>query len=72
MEQTKLDASKRASANLKNLIKSRGYTQDRFACEVMYVDPTTFRKWLKNGIKDINTIERICEFFDVDFMTLLK
>ena len=56
MGQEKLDAAHRASANVKNLIKSRGYTQDKFACEVLYIDPTTFRKWLKNGIKDINTI----------------
>ena len=72
MGQEKLDAAHRASANVKNLIKSRGYTQDKFACEVLYIDPTTFRKWLTNGITDINTIEMICQFFDVDFMTLLK
>ena len=69
----KLTLAERAGKNLKNLIKKSKYkTQERFACEAMYVDPTTVRKWIHNGIKNINLIQEIADIFGVDFMELLK
>ena len=68
-----LRPSEKAGQNLKKLIKTSKYkTQDRFASEGMHVDPTTVRRWLTNGIKDINTIEEISKVLDVSFWELLK
>lgn len=67
-----LSASQRAGKNLKNLIKSSKYkTQENFAY-VMNVDPTTVRRWLSTGVKDVNTIEEIAIKLEVGFMELLK
>lgn len=63
--------SARAGKNLKRIIKEKGFTQEQFA-EQMYVDPTTVRRWLAHGIKDIDTISTIAGFFDVDVMDILK
>ncbi len=65
--------AQRAGKNLKNLIKKSEYkTQERFAVEGIGVDPVTVRRWIANGIKDINTIQDIARIFGVDFMELLK
>lgn len=63
--------SARAGKNLKRIIKEKGFTQEQFA-EQMYVDPTTVRRWLAHGIKDIDTIITIAEIFDIDVMDILK
>ena len=63
--------SARAGKNLKRIIKEKGFTQEQFA-EQMYVDPTTVRRWLAHGIKDIDTISTIAGFFDIDVMDILK
>ena len=63
--------SARAGKNLKRIIKEKGFTQEQFA-EQMYVDPTTVRRWLAHGIKDIDTISTIAEIFDMDVMDILK
>ena len=69
----KLTLAEKAGKNLKNLIKKSVYkTQEKFAAEAMYVDPTTVRRWIAHGIKDLNLIQQIAEIFDVDFMELLK
>ena len=63
--------SARAGKNLKRIIKEKGFTQEQFA-EKMYVDPTTVRRWLAHGIKDIDTISTIAEIFDIDVMDILQ
>lgn len=69
----KITLSKRIGRNLKNQIKVSKYkTQDRFATEAMYVDPSTVRRWIANGIKDVNTLEEIARALEIDFMELLK
>ena len=69
----KITLSKRIGSNLKNQIKASKYkTQDRFATEAMYVDPSTVRRWIANGIKDVNTLEEIARALEIDFMELLK
>lgn len=69
----KITLSKRIGRNLKNHIKASKYkTQDRFATEAMYVDPSTVRRWIANGIKDVNTLEEIARALEIDFMELLK
>jgi len=69
----KLKPAERVGKNLKNLIKkSKFKTQEHFACEGIHVDPVTVRRWIKYGIKDINTIQEIVDIFGVDFMELIK
>ena len=69
----KITLSKRIGRNLKNQIKASKYkTQDKFATEAMYVDPSTVRRWIANGIKDVNTLEEIARALEIDFMELLK
>ena len=59
--------------NLKVLIKKSKYkTQDNFAKEGIHVDPTTVRRWIAHGIRDINVIEEIAEILDINFMELFK
>ena len=67
-----LSASQRAGKNLKNLIKSSKYTTQENFAYVMNVDPTTVRRWLSTGVKDVNTIEEIAIKLEVGFMELLK
>ena len=62
--------SARAGKNLKRIIKEKGFTQEQFA-EQMFVDPTTVRRWLAHGIKDIDTICLIANFFDMDVIDIL-
>lgn len=63
--------SVRAGKNLKRIIKEKGFTQEQFA-EQMYVAATTVRRWLANGIKDIDTICEIASFFDISVGDILK
>lgn len=70
---TKEISIKNIGMNLKKLIKeSKFKTQERFATDGMFVDPTTVRKWIKNGINSIETINEIARVLDVSFMELLK
>ena len=69
---THLTLAKKAGKNLKNLIKNSKFkTQEEFA-EAMFVDPSTVRRWIANGIRDLNLIEQIAVVFGIDFMELLK
>lgn len=63
--------SKKVGRNLKNLIKqSKFVTQEKFALE-MNVDPATVRRWISNGIKNLDVIEEIANKLGVDFYELL-
>ncbi len=61
----------RVGTNLKRLIKSKGLTQEKFA-ELIPVDPTTVRKWLKNGIDKVSTLECISKILNVGVMDILQ
>ena len=65
------EPSVKAGINLKHQIKKAGFTQEEFAHE-FHVDVRSLRRWMKCGIKDINTITKIAEFFNVDVKTILK
>ena len=63
--------SKKVGKNLKNLIKkSKFVTQENFALE-MNVDPATVRRWIANGIKNLDVIEEIANKLCIDFYELL-
>lgn len=58
--------------NLKRLIKqSKFKTQEKFATEGIKVDPATVRRWISQGIRDINTIYEISIVLEVSIKDLL-
>jgi len=62
--------SVRAGKNLKRIIKEHGLTQEEFAGQ-MFVDPTTVRRWLSNGIDKLSILEEIAKFFDISVTDIL-
>ena len=62
--------SVRAGKNLKRIIKEHGLTQEKFAGQ-MFVDPTTVRRWLSNGIDKLSILEEIAKFFDISVTDIL-
>lgn len=66
------DLAKIAGQNLKRSIKQSPYrTQTNFA-DAAHVDPTTVRRWIAHGIKDINLIQEIAKLFDMDAIEFLS
>ena len=64
-------SSKRIGANLKRLIQeSKYHTQEAFA-EAYNADVRTVRRWIKEGINDIYTVEYVAETLEVDVRALL-
>ena len=64
-------SSEKVGANLKRLIKESEYhTQDAFA-EACYTDARVVRRWIKDGIKNIDTINQVARTLNVDVMDLL-
>ena len=63
--------SAKAGKNLKRIIKENGFTQEQFA-EQMYVDPTTVRRWLANGIDKLSILEEIAKFFNISVLDILE
>ena len=64
-------SSERVGTNLKRLIRESKYrTQEAFA-ESCYTDARVVRRWIKDGIKNIDTIAFVAKVLDVDVMALL-
>jgi transcriptional regulator with XRE-family HTH domain len=61
-----------AGINLKRLIRSSKYmTQENFAYE-FGAEIRTVSRWLNAGVKNIDTLEEIADFLEVDVFELLK
>ena len=72
MEHTYQDLSLLAGANLKRLIKNSKYkTQEEFAFE-FGTDVRTIGRWVNKGIKNLDTIQQIAAFFDVDALAFFS
>ena len=72
MEHTYQDLSLLAGANLKRLIKNSKYrTQEEFAFE-FGTDVRTVGRWVNKGIKNLDTIQQIAVFFDIDALTFFS
>ena len=72
MEHNIKDLGLIAGANLKRLIKNSKYkTQEEFAYE-FGTDVRTIGRWVNKGIKNIDTIQQIAAFFEVDALTLFS
>lgn len=66
------DLAKQASSNLKKILKDKNITQEELA-NIMDVDPRTVRRYLKNGIDKLSTLELISNLLKVDVVKdLLK
>jgi transcriptional regulator with XRE-family HTH domain len=72
MEQNFTALSLIAGANLKRLIKnSKLKTQDEFAYE-FGTDVRTIGRWVNNGVKNLDTLQQLAAFFDVDVLTFFS
>ena len=60
-----------AGQNLRRLIKEHGLTQQTFA-DGFYTDLRNVNRWINNGIKDIDKIQEIADYFDVSFFEFFK
>ena len=60
-----------AGKNLKKFISKAGYSQERFAYEVG-VDPRSLRRYLKNGINDVDLLDKMSRILEVDFGEFFK
>lgn len=57
---------------LKHYIKVKGFTQDEFALEKMFVDPSTLRRWISNGITKLSVLIELSIALDIETEKLLK
>lgn len=60
--------SKQSGERFNLLIKSRKLTQAKVAL-LLSVDEKTIRRWIKDGIDRLSTLELISDKFDVDLIT---
>lgn len=61
-----------AGINLKRLIKKSKYrTQEAFAYQ-FGAEIRTVSRWLNSGIRNIDTIKEIADFFAINMLELLK
>lgn len=61
-----------AGRNLKRLIRRSKYrTQENFAYE-FGAEVRTVSRWLNSGVKNIDTLEEIASFLEVNIFELLK
>ena len=63
--------AKRFGKALKIQIKRKGMTQAAFAEEMGYVNDEFIRRWIYDGIVKAETMDRILDFFDMDFEEFL-
>ena len=54
-----------AGIRFKQLIKNNKLTQEK-AANLLSVDEKTIRRWIKNGIDRLSTLEFIAEKFEID------
>ncbi len=66
------ELAKKASENLRNILIQKGMTQEELA-NIIEVDPRTVRRYLKNGIDKLSTLEIIAESLKIEVVKdLLK
>lgn len=63
--------AKRFGKALKIQIKRKDMTQAAFAEEMGYVNDEVIRRWIHDGIVKAETMDRILDFFDMDFEEFL-
>ena len=66
-----MDKKLLAGQNLRRLIKENGQTQQSFADD-FYTDLRNVNRWINNGIKDLDKIQELADYFSVDFFEFLK
>ena len=68
--ETKESLSAIAGKNLKILIKTHHLTQEQ-ASTLLHIEERTLRRWIKDGIDKLSSLELICRVFNVDLITTL-
>lgn len=72
MEQKRKVLGLVAGANLKRLIKESKYrTQEEFAFE-FGTDVRTVGRWINKGIKNLDAVQEIADFFGIDALSILS
>ena len=72
MKHTNIRLADKAGQNLKKFISESKYkTQEKFAF-AMNRDPRVVRRWIKDGIDKLSTLQEIADYLEVDFYELLK
>ena len=72
MEQNIKDLSLLAGANLKRLIKNSEYkTHEEFGYE-FGADVRPVGRWVNKGIKNLDTIQQIADFFGIDALAFFS
>lgn len=72
MERKTKDLGLIAGANLKRLIKNSKYkTQEEFAF-AFGTDVRTVGRWVNKGIKNLDTLQMIADFFNVDALAFFS
>lgn len=72
MEQNTKDLGLVVGANLKRLIKESSYkTQEEFAFQ-FGTSSRNVGRWINEGIRNLDIIQQIAIFFDVDVLDLLS
>lgn len=72
MEQKRKDLGLVAGANLKRLIKESKYrTQEEFSFK-FGPDVRTVGRWINKGIKNLDTVQEIADFFGIDALSILS
>lgn len=66
-----MDKKLLAGQNLRRIIKENGQTQQSFADD-FYTDIRNVNRWINNGIKDLDKIQEIADYFGVDFFEFFK
>lgn len=64
------ELAKIVSDNLREILADRKMTQEELA-NILSVDPRTVRRYLKDGIDKLSTLELIAERLGVDVITVL-
>ena len=72
MEQKYLSPSLAAGKKLKTLIKeSKWKTQEEFAFQ-FGADVRTVGRWINQGIANVDTIQELADFLDVEFLSFFS
>lgn len=72
MERKTKDLGLIAGANLKRLIKNSKYkTQEEFAF-AFGTDVRTVGRWVNKGIKNLDTLHMIADFFNIDALAFFS
>ncbi len=66
-----MDKKLLAGENLRRLIKENNMSQQDFADDY-HTDLRNVNRWINKGIKNVDTIQELADYFDVSFIEFFK